>query len=343
MSLSALAEAIQAFARSLSIKTIFPAGLFVVFHVYFILPKMGPDIKVSTPGTISLIIALTLTLSYLLFVFSSQFNILFRGKGLEYVGLWCWRWRLRTQLAEFQKLRNDIDKHQNELLRILNDFELSWDEPLEGVNDTLDSKTKTKIISLRANIRDKNTKLETIYPPYHQIRPTAVGNVIVLFQNYPKIRYGMDWNALWPRFAVILKEKGYYEHIARYEDAFDFLKNTWVIVIVLGLELFYLNLYSGQWLSAFASIGLALALALFSYNGMIMAASQWGVAIRVAFDLYRNDLSEALGLIPSQSFSEERDRWQRASAFFGSSNEYVGSVDDFMISARTRQSLQKIE
>ena len=48
---------------------------------------------------------------------------------------------------------------------------------------------------------------------------------------------------------------------------------------------------------------------------MMYAARQWGVTVKVAFDLHRHELHSKLGLKQVTSYSEEYDQWQKISKF----------------------------
>jgi hypothetical protein len=51
------------------------------------------------------------------------------------------------------------------------------------------------------------------------------------------------------------------------------------------------------------------------HAGLVIAARQWGMIVRVAFDLHRHKLHKELGLIPQPTFEADFAQWRRVSSF----------------------------
>ena len=145
---------------------------------------------------------------------------------------------------------------------------------------------------------------------------TTLGNAIAAFEDYPRSRYGMDSIALWPRLLPILRTSKYHEYVTQEKMTFDFLLNMIVIIALLTIEFFYSFLYQNTLLPAIFSVVLGCGILVVLYQGLVVAARQWGTTVRVAFDTHRQELFQRLKLQSVSSTAEEYKRWQEVSAFF---------------------------
>ncbi|MFF4849750.1 hypothetical protein [Streptomyces sp. NPDC001194] len=158
-----------------------------------------------------------------------------------------------------------------------------------------------------------------LYPPGsrpHEVRPTRLGNILKAAELYPQLRYGIDAVLVWPRLFPLLP---------------DGLRGA---LATARAELTAL-LVRAVLCCAFAVIGAGCAaarggppallpcclwggalLAWASYRGALNAALVYGQHVRVAFDLHRTDLLEALGEERRPGPDAERERWQRLCLFW---------------------------
>lgn len=150
----------------------------------------------------------------------------------------------------------------------------------------------------------------------NKLMPTKVGNTIAAFENYPSARYCMDAIALWPRLVPVLEKVGFLDYVLQEKAVFDFILNMFFVVSFLGMELMYRALFLGH-LKSFVFLAFASGLAiLILYEGMYVAARQWGTVVKVAFDMHRHDLAKHLYMFPAKSFVEEQERWEAISRFY---------------------------
>lgn len=307
MGINALKDAVKALAQSLQVSTVFPAGLFVLVNTYLVLPHLLPDIDLQSPITITIVISLSLILSYTLYAFNFPLIRVFEGYKLREIKFV--RDLLIEKREKFKHLQKQIEHLQTERQRFKNRLGFESD-------NSLDADEKNEWQALIAKLAYLERELDRHYPSMHQaVLPTRLGNAIAAFEDYSKTRYGMDSIALWPRLVPLLRDMKYLDFVTQEKSVFDFLLNTCIVVAVLGLELVYLYLFLGR-LGLVSMIVLFTVVACYAlYNGMIIAARQWGTTVRVAFDLYRHDLHQRLGLLPAKDFKEEFNRWQQISRF----------------------------
>ncbi len=152
--------------------------------------------------------------------------------------------------------------------------------------------------------------------------------MIAAFEDYPYTRYGIDAVALWPRLVPILREKKYLDFVADQKAHFDFMLNMMLIILVCGMEFFYLQCYLGKVIVALVSLPAMIVLLFLFYMGTISSAVEWGLTVRVAFDLHRQDLWDALYLKPATTFTQEFARWKKISEFIIYGNDRL-DFDDF--------------
>ncbi len=313
MNINAIKDAVKALAQSLQVTTIFPAGLLVLVNAYLVLPQVCPDLDPATPSAVTVMASLTLMLSYTLYAFNFPLIRLLEGYKLQEADLL--QWLLKRQRGEFDALVTEIRELWARLEECRDYFDRLDKDDIPGDEQFFGYRKRWQ--QLKARLPRLERRFELDYPSVREmVLPTKLGNTIAAFEDYPRTRYGMDSIALWARLIPILKEENYLEFVSMEKAVFDFLMNTCIVTVVLGLELIYLNLFRGKWgLAVFITglVGVAVAVL---YHGMIIAARQWGTTVRVAFDLYRHDLHRRLGLRAAGNFRDERERWQAVSQFF---------------------------
>jgi hypothetical protein len=308
MSINAIKDALKAFAEALNVAFFFPAGLLVLVNAYFVFPAFFPAIQIDTPAGITIVISASLMISYTLYAFNYPLTRLFEGYPLRGIDL-------------FQGWQR---KHKNRQLDLVKKLEQSA-ETIAKIQIYLKQQDLPKETrqawerALQALIR-LQTNLEADYDAHYpsktdQVLPTSLGNRLAAFEDYPRTRYGMESIELWTRLLPILREKKYIDFVAQEKTAFDFLQNTSVVAVITGLELFYLALLQGNLVGAVVICVIAILVFIVLYNGMLYAASDWGATFRVAFDLFRYDLHQALCLEPMESFDKEHEQWVAYSNF----------------------------
>jgi hypothetical protein len=285
ISINALRDAVKSLAQSLQVSTIFPAGLLVLVNAYFVIPVFHPDFECTTPQNITIVISLTLMLSYTLYAFNFPLIRLFEGYKLDF-----------------------------------EDHELDCFPLLKRLTQIVKSDLTNRQVT-RRNLADAPSKLQKYYeldrdfPSEDRLLPTKIGNVIAAFEEYPQTRYGMDSIALWPRLVPVLEDEGFLDYVVQEKAVFDFLLNTCVVTAILGIELTFITAFWRFFVALLILVVTCIA-CIILYQGMYVAARQWGTVVRVAFDRHRYDLAQSLHLKPAHTFSEEWDRWEKISQFF---------------------------
>lgn len=171
-------------------------------------------------------------------------------------------------------------------------------------------------------------EIDRDFPPEDRLLPTNIGNVIAAFEEYPHDRYGMDAIALWSRLVPVLEKQEFLDYVTQEKTIFDFLLNMCLVIAVLGVELTYRALFLGSIPLILGTPFVFIIAGAVLWQGMYIAARQWGTVVRVAFDLYRHDLAEHLVLRPVTTFGEEYEQWQAISKFYlygdpTSSNHFI--------------------
>ncbi|MFP4394617.1 MAG: hypothetical protein ACLFTI_05070 [Anaerolineales bacterium] len=266
ININALEDAVKSLAQSLQAATVFPAGLFVLINAYFIVPTFYPDLDCSTPQVITIIISLTLMLSYIFYAFNFPLIRVFEGYKFK-------NWSFFLWLHSCEKDR-------------------------------------------RAKMASDGWERKRDFPSRGEILSTKIGNAIAAFEEYPETHYSMNAIALWPRLVPVLEDKEFLKYVTQEKAVFDFLLNTWVVTAMIGIELAYRSVFLWQFLPALAILAATGIACFFIYEGMYIAARQWGTVVRVAFDRHRHDLAQSLYLRPAKSFFEERRRWDAISDFY---------------------------
>lgn len=311
MNINAIKDAIKSLAQSLQVPTIFPAALLVLTNLHLLWPGILTAVKGSTLEETTLTIGATLMLSYMLYAINYPLTRLFEG----------YRWR-ETAFGQWleDRMRNrllDIRREATELAVWIQSFSAS--HKIDPTNPDTAGLRPLELEWWRwanARLARLARRLDTYFPSEPEaVLPTALGCTIRAFEDYSRTRYGMDSVALWPRLVPILREAGHLEFVTQEKAVLDFLMNTCLIIWFIGIECFLYGMIHGEWVIIFASIPLAIAISLFIYYCMVLAARQWGTMVKVSFDLYRHDLRRALGLRALHSTPDEYVRWRDVSVF----------------------------
>jgi hypothetical protein len=280
MQLTTIKDTIKALAQSLQLSTIIPAMLLAFVNFYYVFPLFF-GLNPNNEKAIASMVFSIITLSYILYAFN------------------------------------------NPLIRLLEGY-WGWDNFIFRPFKYYGKKKQTKIYERLVKTRKEhftnykghraNQLINNFFPDNEDsILPTKIGNVIAAFEFYSKSRYGMDAVALWPRIVPTLKEKNYLEFVTEQKTIFDFLLNLFFIIIFCGLEFIAIQIHLQSINYIYIGCVTTFILAGLLYYGCINSAIQWGVTVKVAFDIYRNDLRKVLNLEPVSDFEEEKDQWNELS------------------------------
>jgi hypothetical protein len=162
---------------------------------------------------------------------------------------------------------------------------------------------------------EKQQYFNTHFPESDEaILPTRLGNTMAAFEYYSKARYGIDAVGMWPRMIPILMENEFLDVVSQKKNSFDSLIYLLYVSLFLGLELTYAYFYSQKPISLLIPLFTAIIVK-FLYNACINNAVQWGMSVKVAFDIYKNDLRNKLGLREPEDYDDEKELWTEVSEF----------------------------
>jgi hypothetical protein len=201
--------------------------------------------------------------------------------------------------------------------RLLKRWSASKFDDLKKQHDDIEGKRKDgKVPSeLRGAHSRLRSRLGNEFPEAERLLlPTRFGNVIRAFERYPQIIYNIDAIHTWPRLQALIPER----YGAMLDDAraqLDFWVNLWFGFVLLTLEAIVLLIYSRQ-ISLLVAVIAAIILAMLAAKVGQRAASQWGMLVKGAFDLYRGELCKQLGFEMPRSITVERQMWTVISQTF---------------------------
>jgi hypothetical protein len=172
---------------------------------------------------------------------------------------------------------------------------------------------------LETTIQKKHEEIEARQPvqvvPFraHSARPTALGNVFAVFEEYPLDRYGIDGTLVWPRLRQVVDERilGALDNSKMF---LDFQLNLSLLASVLAVESVFIAFTTGMpgwWVMS----GLALFVAWEAYSSGVRVARSMGTLVTTSFDLYRGKLLGQFGIVQPPHFFEEYKTWLRLCAF----------------------------
>lgn len=310
MTASTIRDAIQAFAQSLNASSIFPASLLVLVNAFFVFP-IFVDFDLTSVQAFTVVLAASLLVSYLLYAFNYPIIRVLEGYKLQRFSFM--QSRLELFQAKRKRLMEELSTVDDEIASLLNRTKEGFDE---AGRPNLCQEQLRKWESLSHRSAQIQRELDIYFPTTEaSVLPTKLGNVIRAFESYSASRYGMDSIALWPRVVPILKENDYLNFVVQEKAVFDFLLNSLLVVLVLGIELMYVAAYLGKFGMLLTVLLVSLVAWLVLYEGLIVAARQWGTTVRVAFDLYRYIMHERLKLRTNSSFEDDYRMWQEVSRF----------------------------
>ena len=297
------------FSKSLLLGAFFPAVVFVILGMIFLVPLfpaewplLKPLESLGTEWVVVFLLFLTLVLSGLLY--NLNIPIIRLYEGYPWVNSWVGVWFTRSQTTRFEAAEARRAA-MPELIEYLKGrgTEVEDVRAVEGMRPAIGQRVNYEFPSQKS-----------------LILPTRLGNVVRSFEFYPSRQYGMSSIALWPRL-VAKVDKDYAAAIDDTKTSFDFMVNSSVLSGVLALVILTTGLAYpssldslADWLWWSVEVIAFVALAYLLYRGSIGRASAWGSMVKGAFDLYRWDLLKQLGytLVP-KTVSEERALWNTIS------------------------------
>lgn len=141
------------------------------------------------------------------------------------------------------------------------------------------------------------------------LKPTLFGNVVASAAEHPWRAYSMDGALWWSRLSPLVPTS-FEDKLASAQAPLVALLNLCAIFLLLGLSsLLVLGPIGGEWAAAIATSVVMLAVSRVCYRAAMSQAVQVGSMLRVAFDLYRYDILDQLGLEHPSGLAAERELW----------------------------------
>ena len=146
--------------------------------------------------------------------------------------------------------------------------------------------------ALQKRAVDLSLQLQQLYPGAERVLPTRLGNILRAAEDRAGAPYGLDAVTVWPRLYPLIPD-GFRERLDNQRLQLDLSVRYSVTFLGTAVGCLILLYAHGWWL--LLPLGF-LFLAYITYRGALAAALLYGQGIRVAFDLYRFDLLQALHL-----------------------------------------------
>lgn len=144
-----------------------------------------------------------------------------------------------------------------------------------------------------------------------RILPTAFGNTLRAFEDYPHSMYGVDSIVVWSRLLGVIPAD-YREMINTEKSTTDFWVNLRLLSFLLLIEYAGLVIYTRRLTMLWCPL-LTLGVGWIAARTARTAAISWGDYVKGAFDLYLPDLREKLQLPAPADIDQERKLWRRFS------------------------------
>jgi hypothetical protein len=173
----------------------------------------------------------------------------------------------------------------------------------------------------RTEYQDTSIKLAERFPADRgSILPTAFGNAISAFEDYPRLLYGFDAVEGWPRLLGVIP-KDFRELLDSAKAETDFWVNLWLASWLLVVDYMVGRIDAGfHQISANACellhdhpnylVLLSIVTAwLAAWRGQ-KSAIEWGALVKSSFDLFITDLSDKIGLAQQGNLGQQYENWQ---------------------------------
>lgn len=167
-----------------------------------------------------------------------------------------------------------------------------------------------RLLVQRQEAHKSRTKADRhLFFPQEGLQATALGNVLAAAEGYPRRAYGVNSLAVWPRLFLLLPEEELTAAGAA-RDSMHFL-------LLVSFLSWSLALFGGSY-AAVESLGAVVYLVVvlgggvagwLAYESAVQAAVNYGLYVRGAFDLHRNDLLAKLRRPFPSTADEEHRLW----------------------------------
>ncbi|MFN0071733.1 MAG: hypothetical protein ACKVVP_09635 [Chloroflexota bacterium] len=311
----------ESLRRPLQPAGLFTAAIFLFLNLALVFPPLAElDVGLATgffglsgAWQIVLATATVLTLAYVLVALSSNVLTFFSGESWE--DSWLGSIAVRMQQARLDQINDEFEA----LTRAADDAQTraSAAGPTSATRATESALAQRLIAVSVQKLWARTTRFphtpDAATQSTVQLAPTALGNVLRSTASRVAVQYGMDMSALWPHLETVIAEKtSLTSRINNEKASLDFLLTLAFMLGVFAIELATLECWLRRWPDALLP-WLFLLLAYLFYRAAVAKAVGWGAAVKLAFDLHREDLRAALKMKEFTSRADERGNWAKAS------------------------------
>jgi hypothetical protein len=185
-------------------------------------------------------------------------------------------------------------------------------EFLKGLFLRLDEHAKQNQLSYNTELDRIAKVLAREFPdPETTLLPSAFGNVILAFERYPNIMYGIEAIEGWERLLTVVP-KEYRTLLDDSKAETDVWVNLWILSLIFILEYgicgAIFKVLPLPYLPFLAGI-----VAFFSSARAKAAALEWGERVKAAFDAFLPDLAQKLGYTLPQLHTGRKAFWRNFS------------------------------
>lgn len=206
----------------------------------------------------------------------------------------------------------------SQLTRILRFYEGYWTFPFSSRLKAAGQKWHQAQLAAIAEDTDRDQERYLYYPPKtrpHEVMPTRLGNILKNAELYPRMRYGIDAVLVWPRLYNVLPDR-FVQLFLEARSGLDFMlvltTLSGAFAVLSGLYLLIVG--ATWWLFLVCFLG-GLLVARLAYQGALGSAVAYAEQIKVAFDLYRNELLKQMRLPLPSTPEEEKSQWSDIDLF----------------------------
>jgi len=142
------------------------------------------------------------------------------------------------------------------------------------------------------------------------LQPTLFGNIIASASEHPRAAYSMEGMVWWSRLTPLLPGS-FVDTLAGAQAPIMALLNLSTVFCGLAIVILILGAITAQWLVAGALVICSIVISWLGYRAAVSQAAEVSSMLRVAFDLYRYDILDQLGIDHPADLAAERALWPR--------------------------------
>jgi hypothetical protein len=310
-------EFLQLMFNAFNLSTSFPALILVLLIQIFLLPVLPQDNPFAHAyeslgdfGKVSMSLVITAIIAYVLDAANSYIIKFFEGYWFRSSFPFSWL----------------EGRHRNHATSTWNDIrklEKLADALIAEAKQMTDRQRRNDFLDLAEWLVERKSSLqkqvESKYPMNSKaVLPTSFGNVVASAEEYPKTVFGMDAITLWPFLVPTLAKEDYAKYVAREKTTVDFLLNVDVVLGVFASLVLFTHFITAGFVLTVGLVAMLASLVVVAsifYMLAIQAAAGWGLSIKTAFVLFRDELRTVLGLRRAKDHTEERVLWSSTSEF----------------------------